>query len=241
MKTRYKATNTIVISNDLVEAYYNLTPVEQKLIYTFISVIRSEKGNFEIVDPKKKYTLHVDEYADIMCIAPETAYQGMLNALESLYKSEIHIKTGGQMVRISWVSAIEYDPDERTLALCWSPDIIPFISELTGQFTTMKLGTVAKFRSFNSMRLYGLLKKDKFKGDKARRWVTEVTVAEFKNILNLKEAYAFKHLKSNVIKRAVAEINRTCQEELTVETQYIQPGRKVTKVNFEVKWNESVP
>lgn len=215
-------------SNSLVEASYRLSVAEQRLILACISQIpRNETVTDEIM-----YSVSARDIADLSESDPKTAYRDLQEAASRLLNRKVSIEkeTNGKTRRkpilvCGWVQSIMYMEDEGRVCLRFSKDMLPYLSELTEQFTKYRLKNVAKMTSSYAIRLYELLAQ--WREQKTR----EVEVEWLRNALQLGDKYpAIKDLKKWVIDPAVAQINE--HSDIRLKYDQRKNGRVITHLQF---------
>ncbi len=116
------------------------------------------------------------------------------------------------------------------IVLYLSNEVISLISRLSEQFTKYHIEQVSDFRSKYSIRLYELLIK----------WLNvakteKYSVNDLRSKLGLDatEYSTMSNFKSNVLDRAVSEINK--HTDITVDYDQFKKGRVITDIQFRIK------
>lgn len=214
-------------ANALVEASYRLTLYEQRIILACISQVRRD----EPLTDRKLYQVSAQEIADFSGTQLNTAYQNMKSASERLFDRRVSLREspngkGAARVKLTrWVQTIEYIDDEGIVALRFGTDMIPYLSQLTEQFTRYALADVAKMSSIHAVRLYEMLAQWRGKGKR------EVSLEWFREALQLNDKYSnIRDLKRWVVEVAIDQINE--YSPLWVNWEQRKTGRKVTHLIF---------
>lgn len=159
------------------------------------------------------------------------AYRDLKKSAEKLYERSVIIDdpdpANPQIAqrKTRWISSIDYVPGEGKLVLSFSFGIIPYLSQLSREFTQYKLKHVAKFESVYSIRLYELLVQWSSAGER------EIEVEWLKNQFQVDDKYSrLTDLKKRVIEPAVAEINE--HSNFWVSYGQRKSGRTVTHFQF---------
>jgi plasmid replication initiation protein len=208
-------------SNYLVEASYNLTLQEQRLVLFCLSRVDS-RG---VVS--KNVSVFAVDYADMMQIDIKNAHRELYKAANKLYERSIVVKDPDKTEEFRWIQkkAI-YHKGEGHVAFTWSDDVLVYISQLKKRFTTYRLSDVTKLNSSYAIRLYELLMQ--FKATNERK----INLDDFKSLFNLEEKYPlFRDLNKWVIKPAVKEINELSN--LIVFYNTIKKKRTVFSLQFD--------
>jgi plasmid replication initiation protein len=221
----------VVKHNDLIDAAHRLSIYESRILLSCIAKINSK----EILDPGLKFTLTVENIADLVGIEKNNAYTELREATDRLYQREIIFLQPSKRVserRVRWVSQIDYIPNEGTIELFFTPSIVKLLSEITRDFTQYKLENVLKFKSSYSVRLYELL----------CRWGgrnKQVELDWLRERLEIEDKYSrWDHFKDWVIEPAVQDINKFSN--MNVSWESIKRGRKITAIKFSFSFNKEL-
>lgn len=214
-------------ANALVEASYRLSLYEQRIILACISQVRRD----EPLTDQKLYTISAQHISEMTGTRLGTAYQNLKSASERLFDRRVtlHEAPNGQgstRVKLTrWVQTVEYRDTEGTVALRFGTDMVPYLSQLTEQFTRYALADVAKMSSAHAIRLYELLAQWRGTGKR------EVTLEWLREALQLEDRYTnIRDLKRWVIKPAIEQINE--HSPLWVKWDQRKTGRRVSHLEF---------
>lgn len=220
-------TALIYKSNALIEASYRLSVYEQRILLSCISQVRRDAP----LTDQQLYTVSAQQIADITGTKLGTAYQNLKAAAERLYRREVTLKEapnghGQARVRLTrWVQTIEYRDSEGMVALRFGTDMVPYLSQLSAQFTRYALADVAHMDSAHAVRLYELLCqwRDAGKREVSTEWLREA--------FQLGDKYpAIKDFKRWVIIPAIEQINK--HSPLWVKWEQKKTGRKISHFCF---------
>lgn len=229
-------------SNALAEASYRLTPSEQGIILSCISQIRKDE---EVTD-QTMYKVSVSDYAALTGADPTSAYRDIKSAAMRLLGREVRIYSlpnkGGQIKNkrrvliTGWVQSIEYSDDGGEVCLRFSHDMLPYLTNLSKNFTKYALENVAKMTSSFGVRLYEIL----IQWNNQSRKEEEVSVVWLKKTLQIETKYkAIKDFKKYVLEVAVADINKHSDLQVTWEQR--KTGRRVTHLKFKFGLKKARP
>lgn len=214
-------------SNALIEASYRLSVYEQRIILGCIAQVRRD----EPLTDQQLYTVTAQQIADMTGTQLGTAYQNLKAAAERLYRREVTLheapngKGKGKVRLTRWVQTVEYREAEGLVALRFGTDMVPYLSQLTEQFTRYALTDVAHMDSAYAIRLYELLCQWRDAGER------EVSIEWLREAFQLEGKYpAIKDFKRWVIDPAVAQINE--HSPLQVSWTQRKTGRRVTHLAF---------
>ncbi len=238
----------VVKSNALVEAGYQLTANEQRLILCAISKIPKGKP----IDYMTGYCVSKSDFVDLG-VNPKTAYREIREACERLFNRYVSVKTEQGEFKTRWVQDImkfdeewniknqtflngvmgnfEIGSDDIIASITFSRSVIPYLTELKDNFTQYMLSDIAGFSSGYSFRIYEFLMQ--FKSTKFAR----IGIYELRNRLDLVDKYPLtSDLRRWVIDVAIKEINEKSPYE--VKYRLTKTGRKYTHLEMRFKPKE---
>ena len=209
--------NLIVKSNQVVEAGYELTTNEQRLVLLGISKIPKEQD----INPYFGYEITAQEFATAYNIHPKTAYRELREASNKLYERSIIIRNEEQTMKLRWASSIIADnpyptdvfPDERwkRVVIFFNPQILPYLSNLKANFTQYLQSDISDVSGAYTIRFYELICQYRTIGKR------EVSIQDLRFILNIGDKYPlFYDFKKRVIEPAIKEINEKRQCKLAM-------------------------
>lgn len=214
-------------SNALVEASYRLSVYEQRIVLGCIAQVRRDAP----LTDQHLYTVSAQQIANETGTKLGTAYQNLKAAAERLYRREVTLKEapngeGRAKVRLTrWVQTIEYRESEGVVALRFGTDMVPYLSQLSAQFTRYALADVAHMDSAYAIRLYELLAQ--WRGEGKKEWPIEWLREAFQ----LGDKYpAIKDFKRRVLEPAVEQINE--HSPLWCKWDQRKTGRRVSHLIF---------
>lgn len=213
----------VVKSNQVIEASYRLSVVEQRVV---LSAIAKIPKMCEVSD-NEVYTVSVEDLK-ALGIHEKTAYRDLKEAVSRLYERSISIILDSKLIKIRWVQRIDFSDYQGAISLRFSKDILPFISNVKANFTQYMLSEVSKMQGAYSVRVYELLVQYKTVGERL------VSIEDFRFMLDLGTRYKqFNDLLKRVIEPSVEEINE--QTDLKVIAEPQKTGRKFTHIKFTIK------
>lgn len=215
-------------ANALIEASYRLSLYEQRIILICLGQVSPDAP----LTDQQMYTVTAQDLAELTDVSLGSAYENLREAAERLFDRRITLdyepNGGGKIdnVRVArWTQEVIYQRGSGCIALRFSTPLIPYLSQLTKQFTRYALSDVAKMNSPYAIRLYELLWQ--WKGIGAR----ELEIAWLRNALELGDAYpSIKDFKRWVLDPSVAQINELTP--LSVAWTQRKTGRVVTHLMF---------
>lgn len=222
---------TVVHSNELIEASYNLSVDEMRLIIFVASKIDSRKKNIGEVE------VYPAEFADGFGLDRHNMHRNLINAIKSLANKSVTMPLDDKRnVVLPWLAMGIYDRqpnDGSHVVVAFSQYIQPYLFELKERFTSINFEYAAKLNTPFSFRLYQWLCKAKnLKNSKSGGTVAvELEVEWMKSQAALDGSYErWDHFNDRVIKPAIERIN--AHTDLSVIYEPVKTGRKVTAVKF---------
>lgn len=226
MADKNKDKLVVVKHNDLIKAAYRLTVLESRIILACIAQVNS-KG---VLSHKENFSIRVEEIVELLETgnSRDEMYANLKSALDRLSERWVYFIDKTDMTPVEmktrWVSAIGYTSEDARINLYFAPHIIPFLSELSSNFTQYKLKHVLRFKSSYSIKFYEVLKS-------SMNSSVVLTTTWMKETMELGSGYdRVDNLVARVIKPAIDEINK--YSDLTVSYEPIKTGRKITAFNF---------
>jgi hypothetical protein len=219
--------NLVVKSNRLVEASYRLDLIEQRIILAAIATAReTQKGLGE-----DYISLGVGRFVSLFGMEEGSVYGQTKQAMDTLFHRYVVVwdtdpETGlPRQSKIRWISSASYVDGAGTVQLRFTPEMVPYISQLERKFTAYRLEKIGRLTSVYAVRLYELLVQYLNIG---RR---EFKLSNLREILGLEQEYkSINDFKKRIIDVAVAQINEFT--DLTVSYEQRKTGRTVTHFIF---------
>ena len=215
--------NHVVKSNQVIEASYQLSAVEQRIVLAAISRIPK---NQPITDDEL-YPVSVDELKQLG-VHEKTAYRDLKEGINRLYERSINLSIDDKSIKMRWVQEIQFLDSQSVIGIRFSKPILPFISNLSREFTKYALSDIAGINSGYGIRIYELLVQYRQIGKR------EISVESLRTMLELGKKYPlFADFKKRVIDTAIDQINEYSPLKDTYEQK--KTGRKVTHIIFSFK------
>ncbi|PIJ63885.1 initiator RepB protein [Erwinia sp. OLSSP12] len=155
-------------------------------------------------------------------------------AIDRLWDRSVIIRDESKREEFRWVQyRAQYLKGEAKVEITFSDAIMPYLTQLKGQFTRVVVKNVSSLSSTYSIRIYEMLQQFRSTGDRT------IALDDFRSMLELDEKYSdFKILNRALIKPAIAELNEKSNLAVTVET--IKQGRKVIALRFQFKEDKQI-
>ena len=212
----------VVKSNQVIEASYRLSVTEQRVLLSAIAKIPKQ---VEVSDDVI-YTVNVQNLNKIG-IHEKASYRELKLAVDRLYERSINF-IDGTTSKIRWVQRIDFNDSKSEIAIRFSKDILPYISNVKENFTQYLLSDVATMKSAYSFRLYELVAQYKNIGKRL------IGIDDLRLMLDVGKRYKTTgNLIAWVIQPSIDEINDLTNLIITVLPK--KTGRKYTHLEFTIK------
>lgn len=219
----------VVKSNEFIQrSCYNLTNEEQKLLCYVISKLKPTDVIFT------PFIIKATDFATLFGIANKNVYASFKKMADSFQEKRRWIKIGDNNVHFAVFSESEYNDKQGTIRLVLNSRLHEHLLNLKKNYTQYELWNIVKLKSKYSIRLYELFVSYDYKKNGA---ATEITF-DLKHLIFLlcAESYKqFSHFKSKVLEKAVNEINKFTNYDVTYIPIKEGKSHTVTKIIFDFK------
>lgn len=211
--------------NQLIEANYKLTSLEQKLVIAIISTINPEDNDF------KKIKMKISELAEFLELTRTDKEVALKQATKDLLTRVLVLNDfeGDKLLQTHWVQSALYYEGAGYVEFELDINLKPYLLKLKQAFTSIRAKNLIKFKGVYSIRIYELCFQYLKIGKR------EFEIEKLKSILGLekKEYVKLSNFKNRIIEPALKEIN--LKSPLNIEVDYLKTGRKVTGIVFKFK------
>ena len=232
-----KDSRLVVKDNSLIDASFNLSLVEQRLMLMAIV----EARELDKLTPDTPIEVKATAYREQYKTDKSESYKQLADATKQLFNrqfSYIDRYADTDAVTVSrWVNEVTYVNDKGMVVMYLNRNVISMISRLEANFTQYLLEQVSEFKSKYSIRLYELLIKYRDIGTSKK-----FEIAELRSKLGLEDnEYKLNAVfKRDVLDKAVKEIND--KADIQIKYEQFKEGRKVSHILFKfVKKKEKKP
>ena len=218
---------TVVKSNALVESSYRLSLGEKRLLLACIAKLDSKGIKYAKDDG---ITVTAREFSELFDITSKNEYRDLEDAAEKLFERKITFDDKPRKIKYvsRWAGDMDYNYGEGSVTIHFSKRVLPYITQLKGQFTQYRLEKVSALTSVHAIRIYELcLQYLKF-------GFREFEVEKLKNILGVKKQYTeFKAFNRKVLKPSTEQINK--YTDIKIDIEPIKKSRKIVALKFTIK------
>ena len=222
-----KDSRLVVKDNSLIDASFNLSLVEQRLM--LLAIV--EAREIDKLTPETPIEVKAIAYRDQYKTDESNAYSQLADATKQLFNrqfSYIDRYADTDAVTVSrWVNEVTYVNDKGMVVMYLNRNVISMISRLEANFTQYLLEQVSEFKSKYSIRLYELLIKYRDIGTSKK-----FEIAELRSKLGLEDnEYKLNAVfKRDVLDKAVNEISS--KTDIQIKYEQFKEGRKVSHILF---------
>jgi len=215
--------NVVRKSNLLVEAAHRLTVSEQRIILCAISQVEP----LTPVSDEVLYTVSTESLISVG-VSSDHASEILRDGFEQLFQREVTvIGENGKPIKTRWVQSIcaPSKTDGSFGQLRFSKDLLPYLSNLSSQFTQYYLRDAVKLNSSYAIRIFELIMQYKKVGSRT------VDVSELRRILFLEKKYKrFSDFRKYVVDIAIKQISEKTNYYITYEL--LRKGKNVNSIKF---------
>lgn len=230
----------VVQSNDIVEASYRLSLIEQRIILYAI-YLRREIGQETANTNQKSIWEYTPVYIDVKSFCKRfpdmdesNAYGQLKDAAKMLYSRSIGFidktKKGNERITdYRWTFQSSYVKKEAYIEIDFTPRVIEHITRLEKEFTSYDLVKVSRISSAHAVRIFQMLTQYK---DIGRR---EISLNDLREMLMIgdDEYTLTANFVARVIDPAVKQIN--AHTDIKVSYEPVKTSRAITGFIFKIK------
>lgn len=225
--------NQVVKSNKMIQGKYKMSALEQKLVLTLCSKIKSDDDMF------MEFTMTANEFANFLGIDNKDYEfnRTLKRKCKILNNKDIEMNLGTKenpdWLFFHWFEYIRYIPGTATIKMKFSPVLEPYLLNLKETYTKYRLGYVINFKSEYSFRFYEIMKQYESIGERT------ITIEEIKDLLMIDSGKytKYSHLKAKVIQKSIEEINKYSDIKINLEKEE-KEGKKVVGLVFSINKND---
>lgn len=214
-------------SNALINARYEMTAFQKKILLYIISMIQPDDEDF------KQYTINVKDFVSDTDYKSKMLYGKLRQETKALIGKVYEIEEADRLSQISILSEAVYLKGKGTIQVRFTPALKPYLLQLKEHFTATPLKYILSFKSVHSMRIYEMLHQFKSTGFFVEK------VGKLKYRLKIEDKYeSYSAFKKYVLKQAQKELEQT---DMAFTFKEIKNGRKIDRLEFTVKPLAEIP
>ncbi|MEG0577770.1 MAG: replication initiation protein RepM [Bacilli bacterium] len=222
-------TRLVVKDNALIDASFNLSLIEQRLM--LLAIV--EARELQKLTPDTPVEIRATAYMEQYKIDERNAYKQLHDSSKQLFNrqfSYIDRYADTDAITVSrWVNEVTYIKDKGMVVMYLNRNVINMISRLEEQFTKYHLSQISELTSQYSIRLYEILIKFLVVGNS-----NKYSLNELRNLLGIgiDEYSQMSGFKKRVLDLAVDEINM--KTDIQIKYEQFKNGRTISHILFKI-------
>ncbi|AFK05680.1 initiator RepB protein (plasmid) [Emticicia oligotrophica DSM 17448] len=215
----------VIKGNPLIEAKFELTPIQTKLFLFLLAKLDATKNNFEPM------IVVVKDFQKFIGAKGDSLYHHLKKEVEKMIGKRVYYKDDNVELNSSLISGYMYLENEGAFLVEFPSLLKPFLLQLKENFTVIDIRNILGLDSSYAMRFYEICKeKERFKS-------FEYTVEHIKEMFSIENKYKnYFDFKVKVIVQARNELKEN--SELYFDFEEIKQGKKVVAIRFKVIKNK---
>lgn len=213
-------------SNALINARYDMTAFQKKILLYIISKIQPDDKDFQ------NYIINIKDFVEEADYKSKMLYDKLRIDTKALISKVYEIEEPDGLLQVSILAKAKYIKNKGQIQVAFAPDLKPYLLQLKEQFTATPLRYVLNFKSVHSIRIYEMLQQ--FRSTN----FLVISLEELKYRMNLEDKYkTYTLFKRRVIRQAQKELEHT---DMAFDFIEIKVGRKVQRIEFRIKPPEEI-
>ena len=215
----------VIKGNPLIEAKFELTPIQTKLFLFLLAKLDTSKTNFEPM------IVVVKDFQKFIGTKGDSLYNHLKKEVEKMIGKRVYYKDDNVELNSSLISGYLYLEKEGAFLVEFPSLLKPFLLQLKENFTVIDIRNILGLDSSYAMRFYEICKeKERFK-------TFQYTVNEIKEMFSIENKYKnYFDFKVKIIIQARNELQEN--SELYFDFEEIKQGKKVVAIRFNVIKNK---
>ena len=215
----------VIKGNPLIEAKFELTPIQTKLFLFLLAKLDTSKTNFEPM------IVVVKDFQKFIGTKGDSLYNHLKKEVEKMIGKRVYYKDDNVELNTSLISGYLYLEKEGAFLVEFPSLLKPFLLQLKENFTVIDIRNILGLDSSYAMRFYEICKeKERFK-------TFQYTVTEIKEMFSIENKYKnYFDFKVKIIIQAKNELQEN--SELYFDFEEIKQGKKVVAIRFTVIKNK---
>ncbi|WP_436659694.1 replication initiation protein RepM [Acinetobacter sp. P1(2025)] len=224
-----KKSKLVVKHNSLIEASFNLSLVENRIM--LLAIVGARK--LQELTQDTPVTIKVSEYLQQYPSSGRSSYLYLQEASKSLFERKFsYLHSNGGIAVERWVNRCIYHEDKGEIELYFGSTVIDMIGHIEKDFTKYFLESISDFKSKYSIRIFELASKWERIGESPL-----YTLEDFREKIGLeKDDYdRFCDLNRRVLDISQKEINATDKIDFKVSYHFKKSGRSIVGIQLKVE------
>lgn len=217
---------TVYKSNDLVNARYDWTAMQHRVVLMLVAQLDAETEDFG------EQEVPVADLVERAGLSSKAYYERVAEAAESMVKQTIEVPSGKRGKTIyNLLSHIRVE--EGRVFARFNPDMRPLLLQLKRRYTRYVLENALRFQSPYSVRLYEMAMQFADLGHRT------ILIADLRRMLVLEDKYPrFADFRRRVLDQAMTEINEHSDHLVSFDIE--RKGQKAHAIKLYVREKQRV-
>lgn len=215
----------VIKGNPLIEAKFELTPIQTKLFLFLLAKLDTSKNSFEPM------IVVVKDFQKFIGTKGDSLYNHLRKEVEKMIGKRVYYKDDNVELNSSLISGYLYLEKEGAFLVEFPSLLKPFLLQLKENFTVIDIRNILGLDSSYAMRFYEICK------EKEKLRIFQYTISEIKEMFSIEHKYKnYFDFKIKVIVQARNELQEN--SELYFDFEEIKQGKKVVALRFTVIKNK---
>lgn len=222
-----KSHKIIFQHNKLIEAHYNLTLQEKRILVWSLSKI-TPKDN-ELIP----ISISVQDFCSVIGISESSAYSEIKKITMRLRNRGMTITNLDKktQTQVGWLDYVKYREKEGIVDIQFHRFLSSFLLELKSNFTAIPMSQTLGLSSIYAIRIFELLKQYEKIGER------EISLSDLRSFCGVSDNKLkdYNDIKTKVLKIAQRELE--AKTDIVFSFEEIKKSRKVVSINFIIQTN----
>lgn len=220
-KNKEDAQKIAIQSNALINARYDMTAFQKKILLYIIAKIHPDDKDFQ------NYIINVKDFVEDSEYRSKMLYEKLRKDTKALISKVYEIEEPDGLLQVSILAKAKYIRNKGQIQVAFAPDLKPYLLQLKEQFTATPLRYVLSFKSVHSIRIYEMLQQFRSTG------FLIISLIDLKYRLNLEGKYkTYTLFKRRVVEQAQKELTHT---DMSFTFKEIKINKKVDRIEFRIR------
>jgi plasmid replication initiation protein len=196
----------LVKSNPIINARYDLSTIQVKILLHMISKIDHTKDRLDTI------TISVQDFKKITGISTTAIYSRINIELDNFLRKTIYNRFDGGLINTTIIAGYTYNNGLGKFNIDFSPTLTPYLLQLKSNFTVIDIRSLLQLKSIYAIRFYEFCKESE------RLGIFKFEVEKLKDILGLSDRYTkYTDFRKRVINVAQKELQNSSDLYFTYE------------------------
>lgn len=231
MQKKINGGELVKMSNNLINAKYDLSLFQEHFIRLIIIKIKTKDKNF------KEYEISIKDLQNTL--NKEINYKQAKNEIFNILKKPMLFEkpNSKDYLICNWFAQVKYLSNKAIFQVKFTDDLKPYLLELKERFLSYNIKNILSMKSKYSIRIYELLKRNQDN----KLTLNIQKLKEIFIIENHKSYKRYDNFKAKIITPAVKEINKNSDIIISeIQENRADNSRKILSITFVYKYKKVV-